>query len=146
MPADKVDNIQMFVLGERDMPLSPQVRLRGPVVHPLGEIVAEARSRMPDIGYDDVLHLALFIGLGQLPRIFGAGGRVERGGKLSFTPLKEGRKAAQHAVARAKLTEAGVLANVLLGEREPFEAATPQGPKDTIPNPQDPPQLTPPAA
>lgn len=136
---DKVDNLQMYVLGERDMPLAPTVRLRGPVVHPLGEIVAEARRRMPDIGYDDVLHLALMVGLGQIPRFFSAGGRVERGGKLSFTPLKEGRKAAQQAVARTKLAEAGALDGILIGEREPFEAATPQGPKDTIPNPQDPP-------
>lgn len=134
---EKVDNVLMYVLGERDFPLAPVAKMKGEVLAPLGGLVHEAQSRLPDVGYEDVIKLALRIGMAQLPHIYAAGGRVERGGQVSFTPLREGRRAAQQSVARTKLSAAGILDGVLIGDREEFVAATSQAPKDTIPNPQD---------
>jgi hypothetical protein len=137
MRAEKVDNILLYVLGERDFPLAPVAKLRGDLVAPIGELVLEAQKRLPDVGHEDLLKVALRIGLAQIPKIYAADGRIERGGGISFTPLKEGRRAAELTVKRTKLAAAGVLDGGLnVGDREAFEPPVSQAPKDTIPNPQ----------
>lgn len=135
MRAEKVDNLLVYVLGERDFPLSPVVKLRGEVVEPIGVLLLEAQKRLPDVSHEDLLKVALRIGLAQVPKVFEAGGRLERGGTVSFTPLREGRRAAELTVRRNKLAAAGVLDGLGVSEREAFEAPTSQAPKDNIPPP-----------
>ena len=138
-PADDVRKLEIFVLGDRNFPLSPLVKVEAEGIERLlGPLVAEARRRLPDTTYGDVLKLALRIGLAQLPRIFEAEGRVERGGFVSFTPQGVTGKAKGGALAaqRLALSEHGVLSGaVVVGEREAFTPPGPQGPKDTIPQP-----------
>lgn len=135
--ADKVTSVLVYVLGERDFPLAPVVKLRGGVTDTLGDIMAEALRRMPGTSYEDVLRLLLAIGLTQIGPIFEAGGRIEAGGKITFAPVQEGRKMARSAALQAKLLEAGVLQSVLLGDRPALPEM--RKPVNTIPVPPAPP-------
>lgn len=130
---DKVEKIEMLVLGNRDFPLSPTVKLRGDLTAPLAAIVEQAEERMPGIGVSDVLKLLVRIGLSQVDNIFAAGGRIEPEGRISFLPLTEGRKSAKVTALRLRLQESGVLAATSLGEREAIPEHT--KPVNTIPNP-----------
>lgn len=133
--ADKVTSMEVYVLGERNFPLAPVSRLRGDLVEPLADIVTQAQQRMPNVGYDDVVKLLLRIGLSQVEAIFEAGGRIEVGGKLTFTPVQEGRKSAKVSALRTRLLESKVLSLVMLGEREHVPELETK-PIDTIPVPQ----------
>jgi hypothetical protein len=96
---------------------------------------------MPGTSYEDVIKLLLRIGISQVGTIFEAGGRVETGGKVSFTPIQEGRKSARASALRAKLLDSRVLDSVLLGERA--ELPETRVPVDTIPPPPAPPAPAP---
>lgn len=130
----RIRHIQLLVLGERDEPFSPMIRIQGDIAETLGAIQTEAARRLPDVTYEDVVRAAFRIGFTTLQQIFDVDGRVEHGGHLSFAPSPSGQEGRKLDARRAQLLRGAFLdqGRLMVSSRPPVTPPQPQGPKDTL--------------
>jgi|OpeIllAssembly_1097287.scaffolds.fasta_scaffold00045_19 hypothetical protein len=123
-----VQRAEILVLGDRNYPLHPTIKIPTLLTTPLAGLLKTAQSRVPDITYDDLVKAIWSLGVNRLTAALDAGLVVERGGvvkepALSSKPAagkpaegpKRGAAAAVLPTLRAK-TEIVGDANALVGD------------------------------
>lgn len=76
----------MLLLGDRNYPLAPTIKIPAVLTAPLSGLLTEAQARVPDVTYDDLLKAVWLLGIQHVTAALEAGSSIERQGVVKAPP------------------------------------------------------------
>lgn len=110
-----VQKAEILILGERNYPLHPTIKVPALLTAPLAGLLQTAQSRVPDITYDDLVKAIWSLGVNRVTAALDAGLIVERQGIVKEPPAPQ---PTAHKVTRADAAEAARHGQATKAKRE----------------------------